>query len=97
MLLSHSSLSTIHRYCSKHRDLLEHSASAGCVHCGATFSPTQIRVWREERDHDTGRVLGDTAKCPKCGWESVLPSAAPVVLTPQLLHAMQTYWFQGPR
>jgi hypothetical protein len=95
MLLNQSALQTIHRYCVNHRPLVEQSSSAGCFCCGATFSPDEIREWIQESDGVTGQPVGQTARCPRCGIDSVLPSAAPVMLSPQLLHAMQTFWFQG--
>ena len=94
MLLNPHSLQSIHRYCEKNRPLLEQSASAGCLHCGATFEPAQIRDWLRDSESATS---GETACCPKCGLDSVFPSAAPVMLTPELLRAMQRYWFQGKK
>lgn len=87
MLLRQTDLDAIHRYCTHHRPLLERSASAGCISCGASFAPAEIKDW----------VDSDTAKCPRCGVDSVLPSAAPVMLDERMLHAMRTYWFTGTR
>jgi DNA-directed RNA polymerase subunit RPC12/RpoP len=92
MLLNPQSLQSIHRYCEHNRPLLDHSASAGCIHCGATFEPSEIREWVRD---EAAPASDATARCPQCGVESVLPSAAPVMLSPALLHAMQQYWFQG--
>jgi hypothetical protein len=74
---------------------MEQSKSAGCVFCGATFAPAEIQEWIAERDPITGREAAETAKCPKCGTDSVLPSAAPVMLNARVLSAMQAYLFKG--
>lgn len=97
MLLSQSSLEAIHHYCTANRPLLERSSSAGCICCGATFTPDEILEWVPEEDPVTHEAKGETASCPKCGIDSVLPSAAPVMLNAQMLAAMQSYWFGSVR
>lgn len=97
MLVNAAELTAIHRYCSHHRELLERSTQAGCVRCGATFSPAEITEWIVDGDGAPGGERGETAKCPKCGFGAVLPSAAPVALTPAMLSAIQRYWFSGLR
>ncbi len=97
MLLNQSSLEAIHHFCTANRPLLEQSSSAGCLCCGATFKPTEILEWVPELDPVTQQAVGETASCPKCGIGSVLPSAAPVSLSPHMLAAMQSYWFGGSR
>lgn len=93
MLLDHHALETIHRYCSHHRQLLKESATAGCISCGASFKPAEIREWVAERSDG----MEETAKCPRCGIDAVLPSAAPVALDERTLAALQTFWFGGKR
>jgi hypothetical protein len=94
MLLNSADLASIHRYCSHHRPLLEESAQAGCFSCGATFAPSEITEW--VGDEEAGRDAADTARCPHCGIEAVLPSAAPVMLDARMLSALRQYWFSGP-
>jgi hypothetical protein len=93
MLISHSSLEAIHKFCTANRPLLEQSSSAGCFCCGAAFEPSEISTWVPEYDAVTGEPSGETASCPRCGRDAVLPSAAPVAMSPHLLAAMQAYWF----
>lgn len=92
MLLSQRSLEEIHRYCTSNRPLLERAKSAGCFCCGATFAPGEIRDWIPPSD--AGPARADTARCPKCGVDSVLPSTAPVMLTPRMVEALREYWFK---
>jgi hypothetical protein len=93
MLLNQSSLVAIHHFCTSNRPLLEQSASAGCLCCGASFAPAEIMEWVPELDPVTQQPVGETASCPRCGIDSVLPSAAPVMLNAHMLAAMQSYWF----
>lgn len=97
MLLNQSSLDAIHHFCTANRTLLEQSASAGCLCCGATFTPSEILEWVPQLDPVTQQSVGETASCPKCGIDSVLPSAAPVSLNPHMLAAMQSFWFGSAR
>ena len=94
MLLTSADLEAIQRHCKRHRPLVEQSARAGCLHCGASFPTSEIRDWIEERGAAGGQEGGETAKCPRCGMESVLPSAAPVMLSEQMLAALRTFWFK---
>ena len=96
MLLDQGSLGSIHRYSHRHRPLVEQSKSAGCFHCGATFAPAEITEWIEEHDA-VGAAEGETAKCPRCGYDAVLPSAAPIALDEHLLAAVRSYLFAGER
>jgi DNA-directed RNA polymerase subunit RPC12/RpoP len=95
MLLNSADLASIHRYCSHHRPLLERSAHAGCISCGATFAPAEIREWVRGEESSAARDADETAKCPRCGVDAVLPSAAPVALDARTLAALQAYWFKG--
>jgi len=97
MLLTSADLEHIHRYTNHHRPLVEQSTEAGCIHCGAHFGTDEIREWIAERNPDTGRISAETAKCPRCGVDSVLPSAAPVTLDAHSLAALQAFWFSGKR
>jgi hypothetical protein len=97
MLIDQSSLEAIHKFCTANRPLLEQSSSAGCFCCGAAFEPNEISSWVPAVDPVSGHLRGETASCPRCGRDSVLPSAAPVTMSPHLLAAMQAYWFGATR
>jgi hypothetical protein len=93
-VLNQADLRSIHRYSSNHRDLLTRSERAACFSCGAVFSPAEIERWIDSpQDDDTEREGGITALCPRCGIDAVLPSAAPVDLTPALIAEMRRFWF----
>jgi hypothetical protein len=96
MLLDQSSLGSIHRFSHRHRPLVEQSKSAGCYHCGATFTPAEITEWIEEHD-EAGATEGETARCPQCHYDAVLPSAAPIEMDERLLAAVRGYLFAGER
>ena len=86
-------LKAIHRYCIRHRDQIERSATCGCFYCLAMFPPAEILDW-VDGPLDAGLDAGVTALCPRCGIDSVLPDNVPnAPLSPELLAAMQRFAF----
>lgn len=77
---------SIHRFCTRNRSRLAESDRAGCFYCEVLFPPSEITEWIDGRQVETGNVNdGVTALCPRCGIDAVLPSAAPIRLTSELL------------
>ena len=92
---SRADLESIHRFSDHHRELLARSERAGCFYCCATYPPSEIEDWINGPQLETGDTAdGVTALCPRCGIDSVLPSAAPIQLDEQLLAEMHHYWFE---
>jgi hypothetical protein len=59
------------------------STLCGCFYCLATFSPREITDWIGE----------DTARCPKCGIDSVLGDRSGFPISAEFLTSMQAHWF----
>lgn len=96
-MYSPTELQAIHRYSNRHGDLIDRSDRAGCFHCGALFATKEIRAWIHEPELPrAGAIDRDTALCPRCGADAVLPSAIPVELDAELLAQMHRHFF-GPR
>ena len=94
MSLDRADQESLHRYSSRNRALLERSDRAGCFYCQSLFDPKEIVDWVDGRQVETGDTAdGVTALCPRCGIDSVLPSAAPITLTQDLLSEMNAHWF----
>lgn len=79
-----ASLEVVHKYSSYHRELINGSAIVGCFYCIERFVPSDIKEWIDG---------GDTAICPNCGIDSVLPEILGIVPTQELLMRMHEYWF----
>lgn len=77
-----------HRYSSAHRNLVVMSEVCGCFYCLAIFKPTSVCDWDGE---EWERYA--TALCPRCGIDSVLPSAAGLPIEAPFLKAMRDHWF----
>ena len=81
-----SSLEAAHTDSSDHREAINHSDSIGCFYC-RTVQPADIQEW----------IDGDqTALCPSCGIDAVLPGIFDLYTDPQFLKRMYARWFVGP-
>ena len=79
-------LQIAHRHSSAHRPEVGRSELCRCFFCLATFHPTEIEHWIEDR-------RGDTAICPRCGIDSVIGSASGIDMSDAFFGEMRTYWF----
>ena len=66
--------------------LVNKSTKCGCFCCGKIFDSSEIIEWTIDRN-------GDTALCPYCGIDSVLPDSAGYPLTEEFLVKMHKRWF----
>ena len=73
-----------HKLSSLHRGDVEKSVVVGCFYCCQIFPPTEIEEWIDD---------DQTALCPHCGIDSVLPASA--LLTPEFLEEMHKWWFNA--
>jgi len=79
-----SELKAAHKRCGNHRNELKAAATCGCFHCLEVFHPAEIKEWTDR---------GQTAICPRCGIDSVLPETPDFKVTKEMLQAMEAYWF----
>jgi hypothetical protein len=73
-------LKRLHNKSSNHRDKLMAENICSCFYCCKKFIPSSIYEWVDSND---------TALCPYCGIDSVVPGDIDDVL----LKEMQDYWF----
>ncbi|MBT9156796.1 MAG: hypothetical protein DDT37_01786 [Firmicutes bacterium] len=84
----------VHSRCSHHREHILSSERCGCFHCLRWFSPANIEEWIDEPGIDDGERVGQTALCPHCGIDAVLPEIIPGMrLCSSLLLAMRKHFF----
>lgn len=81
---SKEELRDLHSESSYHRKRLKTDQGGGCFYCKNYFETEEIVEWI---DND------ETALCPRCGIDSVLPGMIQGVHD-DLLEAMNEYWFQ---
>jgi hypothetical protein len=87
-------LESIHRFSAHHRPLIEMASRCGCFYCEAVFAPEEITDWVDWPGGDEDNGPGQTALCPLCGIDAVLPDCAPgIVLSSNLLAEMRQHWF----
>jgi len=81
-------LKLVHKRCSHHREAVLSSELCGCFSCGQRIRPVRFLSWTDNKQ---------TAFCPYCGIDAVLPDNDPAfVLNAELLEAMRVRWFNYP-
>ena len=70
---------------------MSYAESAGCFHCLEIFPAHQIREWTDLDNEEDKQ----TALCPKCEVDSVLPGGFGHELTPEFLVRMNEHWFKA--
>lgn len=78
----------VHGYCTANKKILEGSDSCGCFYCLTIYEPSEIKEWIEDKN-------GDTAICPHCGIDAVLPNGREYPLNKAFLQRMRGYWFEA--
>jgi len=70
----------LHKQSSYHRDKLERNDVCSCFYCCKQSDPSDIKEWCDG---------GETALCPRCGIDSVIPGDIKL----EVLKEMYEYWF----
>lgn len=77
-------MDAIHAFCRENKELVTRSKMCGCFYCCKTFKASVKYVIKGKLD--------DTAICPLCGIDSVLPDSVSAINKP-LLKAMSDRYF----
>ena len=70
----------VHKGCSNHRERVLAAERCGCFYCCSEFEPSAITNWVDPPSDDM--QSGNTALCPKCGIDAVIPLEAVEVELP---------------
>lgn len=73
---------TLHR-ANRNAKTLANSKKAGCFCCCAIFDSNKIKDFTD---------LGETALCPECGADAVLPETDLELIDEAYLHSVKAYW-----
>ncbi len=83
----------LHSQSTGHRAAIERSTICGCFHCQERFHPAEISSWVDSPAVGRG-AAGQTALCPRCGVDAVLPERNRVYpMGVALLRFMHRRWF----
>ena len=75
-----------HKYSIYNKKLLKDSGLCGCFYCGAIFNYERIKTWIDGNPDQT-------ALCPSCGIDSVIPKDHHYTLSDEFLCKMKEVWF----
>ena len=76
-----------------HRRAVLATDVCGCFNCLTMFPPSSIVEWVDLDDDG----VGQTALCPNCGIDMVIPSVASRPVTPELLRRLHDRASAGPQ
>lgn len=80
-----------HKHSRNHRQEVLSSEVCGCFHCLSMYRPDEI--WHGDWIDESIISIGQTARCPVCGIDSVIGSNSGYPLTREFLAKMERYWF----
>lgn len=84
VMVNTETLKAAHKKTFKNKANVLASEKCGCFYCCNVFTSSEISTWADN---------GETAVCPKCGCDSVLPSNVGFPLTDEFLGDMYTHYF----
>lgn len=63
------------KYVTLNKNALRQSSECGCVYCYERYDPLEITDWCGDFDYQTNSWMNDTAICPYCGVDAVVPNS----------------------
>jgi hypothetical protein len=79
-------LNEAHEYCSDNKKYLVDHTKCGCFYCMQIFDSNEVKEFLNE--------TSETALCPYCEIDSVLPERDGHAITKEFLEKMHEYWFK---
>ena len=83
------SIRNAHKHSSNHRAEIMESSICGCFYCVSLYPPEMIKHWVDEDSNGQGQ----TARCPRCGIDSVIGDKSGFAITVEFLTEMRAHWF----
>lgn len=79
-----SQLQRLHTYATHNRELIETSDKCYCFYCKSIIDSSEIKDYIDN---------GQTALCPKCGIDSIIPDGIEEDVNEEIVDEMNQYWF----
>ncbi|MCQ2106028.1 MAG: cytoplasmic protein [Fibrobacter sp.] len=83
-ILLYMNFDELHKLSFRNRGVLSSATQCGCFYCKRSFTPSEITEWTDDGE--------DTALCPYCSIDSVIPDLDNT-LNVELLEAMNRKYF----
>lgn len=80
-----------HDHCHLHRQEILSSNVCGCFFCLSIYTPDKI--WDDEWIYEDESGVGQTARCPVCGIDSVIGAKSGYPIKRDFLAKMERHWF----
>jgi hypothetical protein len=82
--LQHTDTAALHKAASFHAYEVLSGTDCGCFYCMEKFNPQQITEWTDD---------GQTALCPHCHMDAVIPSSKEHPISSEMLEGMNRFAF----
>jgi hypothetical protein len=69
----------------KNKSLIKSCNNCGCYNCKNIISSKEIKIWTDN---------WETAICPKCGIDSIIPESSDFKLNEEFLSEVHDYWLK---
>ena len=79
-----SQMERLHAYASHNKKMIEKSNKCYCFYCKRVFENGEVETYLAEEE---------TALCPKCGIDSVIPDSIDEKIDEAIISEMHDYWF----
>ncbi len=79
-----SQMKRLHAYASHNKDLVEKSDKCYCFYCKSIFESSEVNSYIDVKQ---------TALCPKCHIDSVIPDSINEIVDESIISEMHDYWF----
>lgn len=79
-----SVIERLHTYSTHNKEAVEASKKCYCYHCLQTFESSEIKAFADD---------GQTAVCPNCLTDSIIPDSVDETIDENTLSMMHEYWF----
>ena len=79
-----SQMERLHAYASHNKKMIGKSNKCYCFYCKSVFENGEVETYLAEEE---------TALCPKCGIDSVIPDSIDEKIDEAIISEMHDYWF----
>ena|ERR1700722_2211808 len=63
------------QYVILNKNALFESSECACIYCFKKFNPSEVTEWCDDFDQNLNKWLNETALCPYCGIDTIVPNS----------------------
>ena len=63
------------KYATLNKQAIDNSSQCACIYCYKLMKPSEITEYCSDKDPITNKFIKETAMCPYCGIDSIIPNS----------------------